>query len=65
MEINPSRHKQILIRANRGDPTYATTDDAERRSFGPKRMCYGQFLMPSQKLSFTVMFMLLIQTRGA
>ena len=65
MEINPSRNKQILIRVNRGDLTYATTDDAERGSFGPKRVCYSQFLMPSQKPLFTVMFVLLIQTRGA
>lgn len=65
MEINPSRHKQILIRVNRGDLTYATTDDAERGSFDPKRVCYSQFLMPSQKPLFTVMFVLLIQTRGA
>lgn len=39
MEINPSQHKQILIRVNRGDLTYATTDDAERGSSGPERMC--------------------------
>jgi len=65
MEINPYRHKQIFIRVNRGDLTYATIDDAERGSFGPERMCYSQFLMPNQKPSFTVMCMLLIQTRGA
>lgn len=39
MEINPCRHKQILIRVNRGGLTYATADDAERGSLGPERMC--------------------------
>lgn len=53
MEINPCRHKHTLPQMMRKEEVWALN------------ACASQFLMPSQKPSFTVMFMLLIQTRGA